>query len=564
MRGGEAIIESLKNMGVKTIFGYPGGQTIPFYDMLYDADIDHILVRHEQAAAHAADGYARASGRVGVCVATSGPGATNLVTGIGTAYMDSSPIVAITGQVPTHLIGNDAFQEADIIGITMPIVKHSYQPKNPDFIPSMIKTSFEIALSGRPGPVLIDVPKEVQEGELTKFDDTLIDTPGYNPTIKGNLRQIKKACKLINESKRPMILAGAGVIISNACGELKNLAQTINAPVMTSLLGKGAIDETSDLALGMLGMHGRKVSNDMVNEADLLIAIGIRFSDRTTGRLDSFLPDTKIIHIDIDPAEIGKNVEIDLPIVGDAKNILKSLNKQLKGHKVSADVNSWTDKIIQMKKELYPRVTYDDVPLKPQSVIKEISEVLTPDSILTTDVGQNQMWAAHFYDTQKPRKFISSGGLGTMGFGFPSAIGAKVACPEDPVVSLNGDGGFLMVCQELATVREYDLPVIAIVLENRTLGMVYQWQSLLYNERHSQTLLGNSPDFVKLAESFGVNALRITKPGETKEALAGAIKDNEPILLDVIIDSEEALPMLPPGAGINEMIGEYKLERDVI
>ncbi|WP_405292804.1 acetolactate synthase large subunit, partial [Methanobrevibacter sp.] len=537
MRGGEAIIESLRNMGVKTIFGYPGGQTIPFYDMLYDADMDHILVRHEQAAAHAADGYARASGRVGVCLATSGPGATNLVTGIGTAYMDSSPIVAITGQVPTHLIGNDAFQEADIIGITMPIVKHSFQPKDPDLIPSMIKTSFEIASSGRPGPVLIDVPKEVQEGELTGFDDTLIETPGYNPTIKGNLRQIKKACELINQSKRPLILAGAGVIISNACCELKQLAETINAPVMTSLLGKGAIDETSDLSLGMLGMHGRKVSNDSVNEADLLIAIGIRFSDRTTGRLDSFVPDTKVIHIDIDPAEIGKNVDVDLPIVGDARNVLKSLNKQLNGYKASADVNSWTDKIIKMKKELYPRVTYDDVPLKPQSVIKEISEVLTPESILTTDVGQNQMWAAHFYDTQKPRKFISSGGLGTMGFGFPSAIGAKVACPEDPVVSLNGDGGFLMVCQELATVREYDLPVIAVVLENRTLGMVYQWQSLLYNKRHSQTLLGNSPDFVKLAESFGVNAVRITEPGETKDALASAIKDNEAILLDVVIDS---------------------------
>ena len=564
MRGGEAIIESLKNMGVKTIFGYPGGQTIPFYDMLYDADMDHILVRHEQAAAHAADGYARASGKVGVCLATSGPGATNLVTGIGTAFMDSSPIVAITGQVPTHLIGNDAFQEADIIGITMPIVKHSFQPKNPDLIPSMIKTSFEIASSGRPGPVLIDVPKEVQEGELTRFDDTLIDTPGYNPTIKGNLRQIKKARDLIRQSKRPMILAGAGVIISNACCELKKLAETINAPVMTSLLGKGAFDETSDLALGMLGMHGRKVSNDYVNEADLLIAIGIRFSDRTTGRLDSFVPDTKVIHIDIDPAEIGKNVDVDLPIVGDARNVLKSLNNQLKDYKASGDVNAWTDNIIKMKNELYPRVTYDDVPLKPQTVIKEISEVLTPESILTTDVGQNQMWAAHFYDTQKPRKFISSGGLGTMGFGFPAAIGAKVACPEDPVVSINGDGGFLMVCQELATVREYDLPVIAIVLENRTLGMVYQWQSLLYNERHSQTLLGNSPDFVKLAESFGVNAQRITKPGETKEALASAIKDNEPILLDVVIDSEEALPMLPPGAGINEMIGEYKLEKDVI
>ena len=564
MRGGEAIIESLKNMGVKTIFGYPGGQTIPFYDMLYDSELDHILVRHEQCAAHAADGYARASGKVGVCLATSGPGATNLVTGIATAYMDSSPIIAITGQVPTHLIGNDAFQEADIIGITMPITKHSFQPKNPDLIPSIIKSSFEIAATGRPGPILIDVPKEVQEGELSRFDDSIIDTPGYNPTIKGNIKQIKKARDLIRESKKPMILAGAGVIISNACSELKKLSDTIDAPVMTSLLGKGAIDENDDMALGMLGMHGRKVSNDYVNESDLLIAVGIRFSDRTTGRLDSFVPDTKVIHIDIDPAEIGKNVDVDLPIVGDAKNVLSSLNKILKDYEVSDDVKSWANMIKQKKQDLLPRVTYDDIPLKPQTVIKEISEVLTPESILTTDVGQNQMWAAHFYNTQKPRKFISSGGLGTMGFGFPSAIGAKVACPDDPVVSINGDGGFLMVCQELATVREYDIPVIAVVLENRTLGMVYQWQSLLYNERHSQTLLGNSPDFVKLAESFGVNAVKITKPGETKEALSSAIKDNEPILLNVVIDSEEALPMLPPGAGINEMIGDYKLEKDVI
>ena len=564
MRGGEAIIESLKNMGVKTIFGYPGGQTIPFYDMLYDSELDHILVRHEQCAAHAADGYARASGKVGVCLATSGPGATNLVTGIATAYMDSSPIIAITGQVPTHLIGNDAFQEADIIGITMPITKHSFQPKNPDLIPSIIKSSFEIAATGRPGPILIDVPKEVQEGELSRFDDSIIDTPGYNPTIKGNIKQIKKARDLIRESKKPMILAGAGVIISNACSELKKLSDTIDAPVMTSLLGKGAIDENDDMALGMLGMHGRKVSNDYVNESDLLIAVGIRFSDRTTGRLDSFVPDTKVIHIDIDPAEIGKNVDVDLPIVGDAKNVLSSLNKILKDYEVSDDVKSWANMIKQKKQDLLPRVTYDDIPLKPQTVIKEISEVLTPESILTTDVGQNQMWAAHFYNTQKPRKFISSGGLGTMGFGFPSAIGAKVACPDDSVVSINGDGGFLMVCQELATVREYDIPVIAVVLENRTLGMVYQWQSLLYDERHSQTLLGNSPDFVKLAESFGVNAVKITKPGETKEALSSAIKDNEPILLNVVIDSEEALPMLPPGAGINEMIGEYKLEKDVI
>ncbi len=564
MRGGEAIIESLKKMGVETIFGYPGGQTIPFYDMLYDADIDHILVRHEQAAAHAADGFARASGKVGVCLATSGPGATNLVTGIATSYMDSSPIVAITGQVPTHLIGNDAFQEADIMGITMPIVKHSFQPKDPDLIPSIIKTSFDIAASGRPGPVLIDVPKEVQEGELTCFDDNLIQIPGYKPTLKGNPRQIKKACELIKQAKRPLVLAGAGVILADACSEFNEFVHLINAPVMTSLLGKGAINEKDELALGMLGMHGRKVSNDSVNECDLLIAIGIRFSDRTTGRLDSFVPDSKVIHIDIDPAEIGKNVDVDLPIVGDAKNILNSLNNLFKGYKASNEVNAWTDKIKQRKIDLLPRVTYDDVPLKPQSVIKEISEVLTPESILTTDVGQNQMWAAHFYDTQKPRKFISSGGLGTMGFGFPSAIGAKVACPQDPVVSINGDGGFLMVCQELATVYDYDLPVIAVVLENRTLGMVYQWQSLLYNERHSETKFKDSPDFVKLAESFGINAVRVEKPGETKDVLKTAIKDNEAILIDIVIDSEESLPMLPPGAGINEMIGEYKLEKDVI
>ena len=564
MRGGEAIIESLKKMGVETIFGYPGGQTIPFYDMLYDADIDHILVRHEQAAAHAADGFARASGKVGVCLATSGPGATNLVTGIATSYMDSSPIVAITGQVPTHLIGNDAFQEADIMGITMPIVKHSFQPKDPDLIPSIIKTSFDIAASGRPGPVLIDVPKEVQEGELTSFDDNLIQIPGYKPTLKGNPRQIKKACELIKQAKRPLVLAGAGVILADACSEFNEFVHLINAPVMTSLLGKGAINEKDELALGMLGMHGRKVSNDSVNECDLLIAIGIRFSDRTTGRLDSFVPDSKVIHIDIDPAEIGKNVDVDLPIVGDAKNILNSLNNLFKGYKASNEVNAWTDKIKQRKIDLLPRVTYDDVPLKPQSVIKEISEVLTPDSILTTDVGQNQMWAAHFYDTQKPRKFISSGGLGTMGFGFPSAIGAKVACPQDPVVSINGDGGFLMVCQELATVYDYDLPIIAVVLENRTLGMVYQWQSLLYNERHSETEFKDSPDFVKLAESFGINAVRVEKPGETKDVLKTAIKDNEAILIDIVIDSEESLPMLPPGAGINEMIGEYKLEKDVI
>lgn len=559
MRGGEAIIESLKKMGVEVIFGYPGGQLIPFYDMLYDADMHHMLVRHEQCAAHAADGYARASGKVGVCLATSGPGATNLVTGIATAFMDSSPILAITGQVPSVLIGNDAFQEADIVGITMPITKHSYQVSNPDLIPSTIKTSFELAKSGRPGPVLIDVPKEVQEGELSKFKDSLISTPGYSPTIKGNIKQIKKAQELIKQSTKPLILAGSGVLISNASEELVEFARLIKAPVMTSLLGKGVIDETDDLSLGMLGMHGRKVANDSINESDLLIAIGTRFSDRTTGKLSDFMQDGKVIHIDIDPAEIGKNVDVDLPIVGDAKHILSSLIEVLGGYKPS---DKWANSLKIQKSEKYPRISYDNVPLKPQSVMKEIGAAINEDTIITTDVGQNQMWAAHFLDIRKPRKFISSGGLGTMGFGLPAAIGAKVACPEDPVVSINGDGGFLMVCQELATIKQYDTPVIITILENRTLGMVYQWQNLLYDERYCQTTLNESPDFVKLAESFGINAERITKPGETEVAVKKAIKDNEPIVLDIVVDKNECLPMVPPGAGISEMLGEYKLEKD--
>lgn len=562
MRGGEAIIESLKKMGVEVIFGYPGGQLIPFYDMLYDADMQHMLVRHEQCAAHAADGYARASGKVGVCLATSGPGATNLVTGIATAFMDSSPVLAITGQVPSLLIGNDAFQEADIVGITMPITKHSYQVSSPDLIPSTIKTSFELAKKGRPGPILIDVPKEVQEGELTKFEDTLIKTPGYNPTIKGNIKQIKKACEFIEQSDRPLILAGGGVLIADATDELYEFANLIKAPIMTSLLGKGVIDESNDLSLGMLGMHGRKVANDNVNDCDLLIAIGTRFSDRTTGKISEFVPNSKIIHIDIDPAEIGKNIEVNLPIVGDAKNILSSINEVLKGYTPKNSVVNWSKNLKTQKIDKYPKISYDDVPLKPQTIMKEIGSAISEDTIVTTDVGQNQMWAAHFLDIHKPRKFISSGGLGTMGFGLPAAIGAKVACPEDPVISITGDGGFLMVCQELATIKQYDTPVITAILENRTLGMVYQWQNLLYNERYCQTTLNESPDFVKLAESFGINAERITKPGETEKAVKKAIKDDEPMVLDIIIDKNECLPMVPPGAGIGEMLGEYKLEKD--
>ena len=563
MKGGEAIIKALKEQGVDTIFGYPGGTVIPFYDSLYDDDLNHILVRHEQCAAHAAEGYARASGKVGVCIATSGPGATNLITGIANAYMDSSPIIALTGQVSSNLIGNDAFQEADIMGISMPITKHNYQIKDIDSISSIIKSSFNIAKTGRPGPVLIDIPKEMQENELNKYSTSLIKTPGYNPTIKGNIKQVKTACKLISKAKNPIILAGGGVIISGAGGELQKFAKTIKAPVVTTLMGKGAVPEDEDYSLGMLGMHGRLVANKNINKADVLIAIGTRFSDRTTGRLDQFLPNgTKVIHIDIDPAEIGKNVDVDIPIVGDAKNILKMFNNELKSYKPNANAINWFKDLELKKQELIPRTNYDDVPLMPQRVIREISEALTDDSVVTTDVGLHQMFAAHYFNVNKPRKFISSGGLGTMGFGFPAAIGAKVACEDDPVLAIVGDGGFLMVCQELATVREYDLPVIVTILNNRKLGMVYQWQSLLYNERLSETDLGNVPDFVKLAESFNINAERITQPGETKKAVQKAIKDNEALVLDIEIKKNEFLPMVPAGAGVEEILGEYELAKD--
>lgn len=564
MRGGEAIIKSLIEQGVDTIFGYPGGQTIPLYDMLYDSDLNHILVRHEQAAVHAAEGYARASGKVGVCCATSGPGATNLVTGIADAFMDSTPIVAITGQVPTNLIGNDAFQEADIIGITMPITKHSYQPKSADEIPSIIKSSFKIANTGRPGPVLIDVPKNVQEGEISEYKDDLISTPGYKPTIKGNIKQVKKAVKLIKESKNPVILCGGGVIISNASNEVKQLSNIIDAPVMTTLMGKGALSEEDDNCFGMLGMHGREISNSTVNDSDLLIGIGCRFSDRTTGKLDEFLPNSKVIHIDIDPAEIGKNVNVDLPIVGDAKNILGLIIKELNNYKPSNTTKNWFNDLIKAKKQLIPRVTYEDIqPLMPQQVLKEINNATTEDTIVTTDVGLNQMWAAHYYNTNKPRKFISSGGLGTMGYGFPAAIGAKVAKPEDPVLSIVGDGGFLMVCQELATIKEYDIPVIVAILNNRKLGMVYQWQHLLYDQRYSQTDLGQTPDFVKLSESFGIASERITNPEDTEKTIKKAIKDNESLVLDIVVEKNEFLPMVPPGSAVTDILGEFRYEDDV-
>ncbi|WP_461461156.1 acetolactate synthase large subunit [Methanobrevibacter sp.] len=560
MNGGEAILKALKEQGVDTIFGYPGGTVIPLYDSLYDDDLRHILVRHEQCAVHAAEGYARASGKVGVCLATSGPGATNLITGIADANMDSTPLVAITGQVNLGAIGNDAFQEADIIGISMPITKHSYQIKSVDSIPSIVKSSFDIAKSGRPGPVVIDFPKEMQEGELGKYETTLIETPGYNPTIEGNIHQVKKACELIKQSKNPIILAGGGVIISGANEELEKFAKTIKAPVVTTLMGKGAVPEDDEYALGMLGMHGRIIANKNINKSDLLIAIGCRFSDRTTGKIDEFIPNAKVIHIDVDPAEIGKNIDVDIPIVGDALNILKMFNNNLTKYQPNPNAVKWYDELKDKKVKFALKTDYDTNPLMPQTVIKEISESLTDDAIVATDVGLHQMFAAHYLNVNKPRKFISSGGLGTMGYGFPAAIGAKVACEDDPVVAICGDGGFLMVSQELATVQTYDLPLIITILDNRKLGMVYQWQNLLYNKRLSQTDLGTVPDFVKLAESYGINGVNITKPGETKEVIKKAIKDNEAILLNIDIQKDEFLPMVPPGAAVEEVLGEYDFE----
>jgi acetolactate synthase-1/2/3 large subunit len=565
MKGGEAIIKSLTDQGVDVVFGYPGGVLLPLYDVIYDSDLKHILVRHEQCAAHAADGFARASGKVGVCIGTSGPGATNLITGIATAYMDSSPIVAIAGQVATGLIGNDAFQEVDTIGITMPITKHNFQAMKAEEIPGMIKSAFYIASTGRNGPVVLDLPKDVQEEEFEYKLAKDLELPGYKPTKKGHPLQVKKAAEMILNSKKPVILAGGGIILSGSSEELLKFSTLVEAPVTTTLMGKGSFPEDNPLSLGMLGMHGRKVSNLIVDDCDCLIAVGCRFSDRTTGLISEFAKDAKIIHIDVDPAEIGKNVDVDVPIVGDAKIILKNLIKVVEKSKDENQLQSaWLKHVLNFKKTCMPRLSFEDIPLKPQQVIKELSEAITDDTIVTTDVGQNQMWMAHYFTSRNPRKFISSGGLGTMGFGFPAAMGAKIAMPDSDVVAVCGDGGFLMVCQDLATIKEYDIPVVICVLDNRRLGMVSQWQKLFYNKRMSHTHLGESPDFVKLSESFGVTAERVDKPGQMRETVTRAIRSGEPYLIDVIIDPEEILPMVPPGCGLTEIVGEYKVERETL
>ncbi len=554
MQGAKAIVESLKREGVEVIFGIPGGASIPFYDALYDSDIRTILTRHEQGAAHAADGYARASGRVGVCTATSGPGATNLTTGIATAYMDSSPIVALTGQVATSFIGKDAFQETDIIGITMPITKHNFQLRSVEEIPKIFKMAFKIASTGRPGPVLIDMPKDVQEKEAeVEFPDN-VEIPGYKPRLKGNARQIKKAAEMLVNAERPIILAGGGVIISNAHEELLKIAEMLLAPVATTLMGKGAFPETHPLALGCIGMHGRKAANYAITDSDLILAVGTRFSDRSTGALHCFAPEAKIIHIDIDPAEIGKNVTAHLPIVGDAKLVLRDLIKYLQAYQLKKNTR-WYEKVQEYKKEFNPKMDYDDVPLKPPRIIKDIMDTISYDDIVTTEVGQCQMWAAHYLSRTKPRTFITSGGLGTMGFGFPAAIGAKVARPEVNVVDIAGDGSFLMNIQELATCSENNIKVIVAVLNNRYLGMVRQWQELFYNKRYSSVYLGEKTDFVKIAEGFGVEGIRVEKPSEIKEAVKEALKNEVTTVIDFIVEPEcNIFPMVPPGKCLKDII----------
>ena len=551
LTGAKILIESLRKEGVKVIFGYPGGVVLPIFDVLYDAPLKFILTRHEQGAAHAADGYARATGKVGVCLATSGPGAANLVTGIATAYMDSIPIVAFTGQVKTNLIGSDAFQEADITGITRPITKHNYLVKDVAELAQTIKNAFHLARSGRPGPVLIDLPVDVTLAETEFHYPKETDLRGYKPTISGHPGQIKKAAKLILQSKKPVIYAGGGVILSGASAELKKLVEKTSIPVTTTLLGLGSFAEDHKLSLGMLGMHGTVYANHTIMESDLIIAVGARFDDRVTGRLDAFAPHAKIIHIDIDPSAISKNVKVDIPIVGDARNILIQLNKIVQ----APQIKKWLERVDNWKKKS-PLVYKKDDKLRPQYVVEQIYELSEGKAIICTEVGQNQMWAAQFYQYTRPRTYISSGGLGTMGYGFPAAIGAQVGRPKDIVFDIAGDGSIQMNIQELATAVVNKLPVKIAILNNSYLGMVRQWQELFYKKRYSYTHLCN-PDFVRVAQAYGAHGIKVEKKKDVRKAIQKAlsIKDS-PVVLDFIVEKEEnVFPMVPAGEAINRMIG---------
>ena len=555
LTGSQIVCESLLKEGVDVMFGFPGGQILPFYDTLPQYPrLRHILVRHEQAAAHAADAYARVTGKVGVCVATSGPGATNLVTGLATAYLDSVAMVAITGQVGRAFIGKDAFQEVDITGITLPITKHNYLAMDTSSLAQTVKEAFYIARTGRPGPVLIDLPRDVQIEQSEFHYPADVDLPGFKPVYEGHSSQIKRAAKLINEAKRPVIIAGRGVIISEAFNELKELAEKAQLPVITTLLGISSFPESHALSYGMLGMHGTGYANLAVHETDLLIAIGMRFDDRATGNVASFAPKASIIHIDIDPAEIGKNVRVDVPIVGDVKTVLMSLNKQVNAAKHS----EWVHQIDVWRRDHPSTLIRDCSEILPQYVVRKIYDVTDGDAIITTGVGQNQMWAAQHYWYDKPNRFISSGGLGTMGYGLPAAMGAKVGKPDETVWCVDGDGSFQMNIQELATIVQEKLAVKIAILNNSFLGMVRQWQQLFYHKRYVATPL-SSPDFVKVGEAYGVPGIRVTRRAEVEGALLKAMDYDGPFLVEFAVEPEENVyPMVVPGAALAEFLEEPK------
>jgi acetolactate synthase-1/2/3 large subunit len=559
MRAADALCEALKAEGVEHVFGIPGGANLPTYDAIYDADFTHIQTRHEQGAGHAAEGYAKASGRVGVAFATSGPGATNLVTAITDAMLDSVPTVFITGQVRTDLIGTDGFQEADVTGITLPIVKHSFLVTDPRQIPEYIHAAFHIASTGRPGPVLVDVPQDLSRADIDyEPAEGSPDLPGYKPPTEGNIKQIRLAAKALANAQRPVIYAGGGVINANASPELIEFATSDKLPVTLTVMGLGAFPAPHDQWLGMLGMHGTRTANYAMDNADLIVAVGARFDDRITGKLSEFAPRAKFVHIDIDPAEISKNVPAHIPIVGDAKDVLSKLTHEYRALQAdSARLDDWWKQIRAWQAE-YP-LGYEDTgdsEIKPQFMIEAMYEATEGEAIITSDVGQHQMWAAQYYHFSRPRQWINSGGLGTMGFGLPAAIGAKVARPDEPVVCLAGDGSLVMVCQEFATAAAHDIPVKVFLMNNGHFGMVRQWQELFWDGRYSSVEMGDSPDWVKLADAFGWTGMRCADKRELKDTMRAALETEGPVLLDVHVSkTENCYPMIPAGAAARDMVG---------
>ncbi|MFN2322669.1 MAG: biosynthetic-type acetolactate synthase large subunit [Trueperaceae bacterium] len=560
MNGAAAVLKALEKHGVTTVFGHPGGAIMPIYDALYDSPIKHVLVRHEQAGAHAADAFHRASGRVGVCFATSGPGATNLVTGLATAYMDSSAVVAITGNVPLSLIGTDAFQEADVTGITLPVTKHNYLVKDVADIPRVIAEAVHIASTGRPGPVLVDVPKDIQQAAFEGSFDVEIDLPGYRPTVVGNARQVRRAAEAIRTAQRPVLMVGGGA--QAAAEEVGAFARTTGMPVITTLMGIGAFPAGEAHSLGMPGMHGTVTSNRAISHCDLIVAAGIRFDDRVTGKLSRFAPNATVVHIDIDPAEISKLVRAHVPVVGDLRDVLPRLSEQLE----TLDIEPWWEQLSAWK-VAYPERFKTDKPLVSQEVIQMLARATGGDCVVTTEVGQHQMFAARLFPTNAPRTWISSGGLGTMGFGLPAAIGAAFARPGETVVCVAGDGSIQMNIQELATIYKHQLPIVIAITNNGMLGMVRQWQEMFHAARYSEVFLADSnPDFAKLAEAYGIEGHNVFDRETAAELIPRALAAKKPVLINfVVYESEKVFPMVPAGAGVDEMIlGDQEAEEEAV